>query len=58
MEKRNVIEQGRTPPETEKTADVVDAAVDTMLKTGMPKETDHEHQPAKPLGARVHRQVR
>lgn len=38
MEKRNVIEAGRTPRATEKSADVVDEGVKAFKRTGLTKE--------------------
>lgn len=44
MEKRNVIESGRTPPTTEKEAEVVDQAAPVFMRTG--NEKTRREQPA------------
>lgn len=38
LEKRNIIESGRTPRATKKTADVVDEGVAAFRATGLTKE--------------------
>lgn len=38
MEKRNIVEAGRTPRETEKTAEAVDAGVSMFKSAGLTKD--------------------
>jgi len=47
MEKRNVIEEGRTPASSDKMAEVVDAAVDQFDTQALKKEADNA-KPAVP----------
>lgn len=55
MEKRNVVEAGRTPAETKKTAEVVDAGVDLFaaagaIKTALGKDVKAKKEKANATG--------
>ena len=47
MEKRNIVEDGRTPPDPAKFAEVPDEAADDFDKVALDKETKDEEQPAR-----------
>jgi len=42
MEKRNIVEQGRTPPDPAKMAEVADEAAGDFDKQTLTKESKHE----------------
>ena len=52
MEKRNIVEAGRTPARTEKSAEIVDAGVSMFKAAGLTKEALKQEKKEKPHAAK------